>query len=98
MLPYSSSRGRHAAPPDATTDSGCVPMNELHTSMLCRCCSTIWSPQIHTNEYQPRCWNSISLHLGSRFLFGQELNCSTGVPSQYAYSAWMSPNSPLLSR
>ena len=44
-MPYSSSRGRHAAPPDATTSVGCVPMNQLQTSILCRCCSTIWSPR-----------------------------------------------------
>src|SRR5689334_18670399 len=98
MLPYSSSRGRHAAPPEATTSTGCPPMNQLHTSMLCRCCSTIWSPQIQTKEYQPRFWNSMSLHLGSRFLLGHFSNWRTGVPSQDAYMAWISPIPPSLTR
>src|SRR5690348_12467735 len=97
MLPYSSSRGRHAAPADATTSTGCVPMNQLQTSMLCRCCSTTWSPQIHTKEYQLRCWNSISPHLGSRLWLGNIglLKFSTGDPTQLALSATISPFSPL---
>src|ERR1039458_8948138 len=53
MLPYSSSRGRHAAPPLATASTGCPPLNQLHTSILCRCCSTIWSPQIDPQEAVP---------------------------------------------
>src|SRR5437879_425111 len=101
MLPYSSSRGRHAAPPLAVTSTGCVPLNQLHTSILCRCCSTIWSPQIHTKLYQLRCWNSKSPHFGSRFPLGKSLlfaKFSTGVPTQYAFMCTMSPISPFLSR
>src|SRR5664279_1816905 len=101
MLPYSSSRGRHAAPPLATTSTGCPPLNQLQVSMLWRCCSTIWSPQIHTKEYQLRCCHSRSPHLGSRFLLGNNLvllKFSTGVPTQLAFMWTISPMSPFLTR
>src|ERR1035438_4275206 len=101
MLPYSSSRGRQAAPPEATTETGCAPLNQLHTSMLWRCCSTIWSPQIHRKEYQLRCCHSRSPHLGSRFLLGKSLalrKFSTGVPTQLASMCTMSPISPSRTR
>src|SRR5664279_103247 len=101
ILPYSSSRGRHAAPPEATTSTGCAPLNQLHTSILCRCCSTIWSPQIHRKLYQLRCCHSRSPHFGSRFLLGKSLvlvKFSTGVPTQLAFMCTMSPISPFFTR
>src|ERR1019366_7919899 len=66
MLPYSAARGRQAAPPLATTRSGCVPITQFMKSMLWKCCSTIWSPHSHRKEYQLRCSHSMSPHLASR--------------------------------
>src|SRR4029077_17107139 len=88
-------------PPEATTSTGCPPLNQLQTSILCRCCSTIWSPQIQRKEYQLRCCHSRSPHFGSRFLLGKSLvllKFSTGVPTQLAFMWTMSPISPFFRR
>ena len=63
--------------PELTLTGG-PPMIQLQTSTLCRCCSTIWSPQIQRFEYQLRCCHSNSPHFG----FLPPRCWMTGLPTQ----------------